>query len=110
MFVRESRTQNDAAHQADLAEGQEGRHQGLLVLLQVEAVEAHLQGAGLTMSKGPNGKYLYSEFDNNKDMTELEDIQAWLMDPILCPTSWPTLLQIRRDNHNYTGTGTPVMM
>ena len=30
-----------------------------------------------------------------------EDLQRWLMDPIACPTEWPELLRIRRENANY---------
>ena len=40
----------------------------------------------LAIRKNHTGTYFYPEFDNCKDMSELESIQAWLMDPIACPT------------------------
>lgn len=65
----------------------------------------------LAIRKNHTGTYFYPEFDNCKDMSELENIQAWLMDPIACPTTWPTLLRIRTDNPNYAaGAATPTVL
>ena len=39
-----------------------------------------------------------------------EAIQHWLMDPDACPTKWPALLKIRKENKNYkigAGDGSP---
>ena len=33
--------------------------------------------------------------------TEVERICDWLMEPLACPTTWPTLLTIRTQNPQY---------
>ena len=43
----------------------------------------------------------YGEMDESWTSTILEEIQAWLMDEDACPTTWPTLLRIRRENPHF---------
>ena len=40
-------------------------------------------------------------------MGKYENLQAWLMDPDLCPTTWPILLKIREQNPGYGAHRTP---
>lgn len=43
----------------------------------------------------------YGEMDASTGPNVLENIQAWLMDAKACPTTWPTLLRIRRENPHF---------
>jgi hypothetical protein len=43
----------------------------------------------------------YGEFDAAWGAATIEHYQAWLMDPEACPTTWPTLLRIRRENPQF---------
>jgi len=52
----------------------------------------------LTFVRTSDNKNLYGECMESNPMAELEDIQDWLMQ---CPTHWPTLLRIRRENSRY---------
>ena len=38
-------------------------------------------------------------------IASLESIQLWLMDDVRCPTTWPLLLRIRKENPRF-GVGT----
>jgi hypothetical protein len=40
-------------------------------------------------------------------MGKYENLQAWLMDPDRCPTTWPILLKIREQNPGYGAHRTP---
>jgi len=40
-------------------------------------------------------------------MGKYENLQAWLMDPDRCPTTWPILLKIREQNPGYGAHPTP---
>ena len=49
--------------------------------------------ARLTCKKGPGGMDTYGNLkDGNDALMEMESIQAWLLDPVLCPTTWAPLL------------------
>ena len=53
--------------------------------------------ARLTTKKGPGGADTYGNLKDGADaLMEMETIQAWLMDPIQCPTTWPALLASAR--------------
>ena len=43
----------------------------------------------------------YGEFDAAWGAATIEHYQAWLMDPEACPTTWPTLLRICRENPQF---------
>jgi hypothetical protein len=48
------------------------------------------------------GKDVYGNLKDDVDASNsLERIQDWLMDPVACPTTWATLLSIRRENPQY---------
>jgi hypothetical protein len=42
-------------------------------------------------------------------IAKTEKVCTWLMDPIMCPTTWPVLLKIRGENPNYGTTSNPVV-
>lgn len=67
---------------------------------------AYLYGvikAKLTFVDNADGPPEYGSVDDKIWTQEkFEDIQRWLMDPDRCPTKWPALLKIRRENKNYT--------
>ena len=70
-----------------------------LSILQARAVDD--QGAH------QNGQEVYGNMkDTSHAAVELENIQAWLMDPIMCATDWQPLLTIRQQNPMF-GTGVP---
>ena len=44
----------------------------------------------------------YGEMDSFWNVSYLEHLQVWLMDAEACPTTWPTLLRIRRENPQFS--------
>ena len=61
----------------------------------------------LTIKRGMGNTFVYGNMkDGNDGLAEVERVCAWLMDPMACPTKWPTLLTIRTQNPNY-GQGAP---
>ena len=47
----------------------------------------------LTMKQSAGGATVYGSMKDSHDaLHEIEQIQAWLMDPVACPTTWATLL------------------
>ena len=56
----------------------------------------------LTIKTGAGGKGVYGNLKGGADaISGVERICAWLMDPIACPSSWQTLLDIRAQNPHY---------
>ena len=61
----------------------------------------------MTITAGVGGALGYGNLkDNAGALSEIERIKDWLMDPQACPTTWPTLLNIRAENP-LSGQGTP---
>ena len=51
---------------------------------------------------GTGGREVYGNLKDGADaIAEVEQICAWLMDPVACTTTWPTLLTIRQQNPHY---------
>lgn len=50
----------------------------------------------LTFRTGAMGKMLYGNMQGGDDMAELESIQAWLMDPVQCPTVWGIMIYLNK--------------
>lgn len=49
-----------------------------------------------------DGVYEYGQLDDRiYTQSKYETMQAWIMDPDLCPTKWPEVLRIRAENKNY---------
>ena len=58
-----------------------------------------LHGCGsLTIVRRANGTKTYGTLRDEGVITEVERVCEWLMDPVLCPTTWPVLLKIRGEN------------
>ena len=62
--------------------------------------------ARLTISVGAGGTDQYGTLSSADATSQHERVCAWLMDPIACPTTWPTLIRIRGENPHY-GTNVP---
>tara|TARA_B100000795_G_scaffold100399_1_gene73860 strand:- start:468 stop:725 length:258 start_codon:yes stop_codon:yes gene_type:complete len=54
--------------------------------------------ARLTIVRRANGTKTYGTLRDEGVITEVERVCEWLMDPVLCPTTWPVLLKIRGEN------------
>jgi hypothetical protein len=53
---------------------------------------------------------MYATLKDGADtIAEIERVCTWLMDPVLCPTDWPLLLNIRNNNPLYAQTGIPAV-
>ena len=61
----------------------------------------HASQTRLSIRVGAGGTDTYGTIANSSAFTEIEHIQEWLMDPVACPTEWPTLLRIRAENPNF---------
>lgn len=58
----------------------------------------------LTIKRGAANRDVYGNLKDGADaLVEIERICDWLMNPIACPTTWPVLLTIRRENPMYGG-------
>jgi len=65
--------------------------------------------ARLTIVRRANGTKTYGTLRDEGVITEVERVCEWLMDPVLCPTTWPVLLKIRGENPTYGANSMPVV-
>ena len=55
----------------------------------------------LTIRRGADGSDVYGNLKDDGALAEVEHVCEWLMDEHACPTTWPALLAIRRENPMY---------
>ena len=55
----------------------------------------------LTIQRGADNSDIYGKLNDDGALAEVEHICDWLMDEHKCPTTWATLLAIRRENPLY---------
>ena len=56
----------------------------------------------LRIRRTADGKPVYGHMRDDIDVANcVEKICDWLMDPVACPTTWPALHAIRRENPLY---------
>ena len=52
----------------------------------------------LTIQRGADNSDIYGKLNDDGALAKVEHICDWLMDEHKCPTTWATLLAIRREN------------